>query len=361
MLLPGHDMLQTELLEYDLPPELIATRPAEPRDAARLMVVRVSDDRVEHAVCRDLPEFLEAGDALVLNTTAVAPARLRGRRAATGGRVDALFLDETAPRRWSVMLSSGGRLRPGDRIDLLDARGRPGDSGLELLEPGPDGWIARLTGPYETAAVLERLGLTPLPPYILKARRDAAAVPDARDRAWYQTVYADPARRRSVAAPTAGLHFTPGLLDRLAERGVRRIDVTLHVGPGTFRPIAAASVEQHDMHAEQYEVPASAVAALRETPGRVIAVGSTAIRTLESLPKSLSDGPFRGRTDLLIAPPYELKHADGLLTNFHLPRTTLLALVAALVGLDRLHALYREAIRRRYRFYSYGDAMLVLP
>jgi S-adenosylmethionine:tRNA ribosyltransferase-isomerase len=354
-------MLQTELLEYDLPPELIATRPAEPRDASRLMVVRRGDDRVDHAHARDLPDILEAGDALVFNTTAVAPARLRGRRAGTGGRVDGLFLAETAPGTWSVMLGSGGRLKPGDRIELVDERGRPGESGLELVEPGPDGWIARLTGPHDTGAVLDRLGLTPLPPYILKARRDAAAIPDAQDRAWYQTVYADPARCASVAAPTAGLHFTPDLLDRLAARGVRRIDVTLHVGPGTFRPISATTVEQHAMHAEQYEVSPQAAEVLRDTPGRVIAVGSTAIRTLESLPKPLPGGPFRGATDLLIAPPYEPKHADGLLTNFHLPRTTLLALVAALVGLDRLHALYREAIRRRYRFYSYGDAMLVLP
>jgi S-adenosylmethionine:tRNA ribosyltransferase-isomerase len=361
---PRH-VLPTQRLDYDLPQELIATRPAEPRDSARMMVVRRSDERIDHVLVRDLPRYLEAGDAIVFNTTAVAPARLHGRRAGTGGRVECLFVEEPFPGTWLVMLQSGGRLRPGEHIELVEAQGRPGGCALELIEARPEGWLARLTGPQDTARVLERLGLTPLPPYILKAR-GGAVIPDALDRRWYQTVYADPRQRGSVAAPTAGLHFTPGLLARLQAEGVERIDVTLHVGPGTFRPITAPTVEQHVMHAEHYAVSPEAIAALRRTRGRILAVGSTAVRTLESLPRPLPDpesleGPLRGHTDLLIAPSYEFQRADGMLTNFHLPRTTLLALVAAVIGLDRVKAVYEEAARLRYRFYSYGDAMLILP
>jgi len=358
-------VLPTQRLDYDLPPELIATRPAEPRDSARMMVVRRNHDRFEHARARDLPDYLEADDALVFNTTAVAPARLYGRRAGTGGKVECLFVEEPAPGTWLVMLQSGGRLRPGDRIELVDAQGASGGIGLDLIETHLHGWLAKLTGPLDTAAVLERLGLTPLPPYILRARGETV-VPDTQDRQWYQTIYADPGERRSVAAPTAGLHFTPELLERLTRHGVGRIDVTLHVGPGTFRPITAPTVEQHAMHAEHYAVSRQALAALRRTRGRIFAVGSTAVRTLESLPTPLPDpealdGPIHKSTDLLIAPPYALKHVQGMLTNFHLPRSTLLALVAAVIGLDRLKAAYEEAIGHRYRFYSYGDAMLILP
>jgi S-adenosylmethionine:tRNA ribosyltransferase-isomerase len=358
-------VLPTQRLDYDLPPELIATRPAEPRDSARMMVVRRNDDRFEHARARDLPDYLEAGDALVFNTTAVAPARLHGRRAGTGGKVECLFVQEPAPGTWLVMLQSSGRLRPGDRIELFDEQGASDGVGLDLIETHPQGWLAKLTGPQDTAGVLDRLGLTPLPPYILRAR-GGSVVPDAQDRRWYQTIYADAGQRHSVAAPTAGLHFTPELLERLTRHGVGRIDVTLHVGPGTFRPITAPTVEQHAMHAEPYAVSPQALAALRRTRGRIFAVGSTAVRTLESLPQPLPDpgslqGPVRGSTDLLIAPPYALKHVQGMLTNFHLPRSTLLALVAAVIGLDRLKAAYEEAVRKRYRFYSYGDAMLILP
>jgi S-adenosylmethionine:tRNA ribosyltransferase-isomerase len=361
---PRH-VLPTQRLDYDLPPELIATQPAEPRDSARMMVVRRSDDRIEHARARDLPDYLETGDALVFNTTAVAPARLYGRRAGTGGKVECLFVEEPAPGTWLVMLQCGGRLRARERIELLDTQGTTGEIGLELIETHPEGWLAKLTGPQGTAAVLDHLGHTPLPPYILKAR-GGTVVPDTQDRRWYQTIYADPDERHSVAAPTAGLHFTPELLDRLNRHGVQRIDVTLHVGPGTFRPITAATVEQHAMHAEHYAVTPQALAALRGSPGRIFAVGSTSVRTLESLSKPLPapetlGGPVRGSTDLLIAPPYTAKHVQGMLTNFHLPRSTLLALVAAFIGLERLKAAYEEAIKRRYRFYSYGDAMLILP
>ncbi|MHC4413848.1 MAG: tRNA preQ1(34) S-adenosylmethionine ribosyltransferase-isomerase QueA [Planctomycetota bacterium] len=361
--------LRTDELDFSLPPELIATRPAEPRDSARMMVLSRRDENIRHACVGDLPEYLQPADALVFNTTAVAPARLRGRRRATGGRVEGLFLEELGPGRWLTMLTSGGRLSPGEQIELDPADRRGGGHRLELVEPHPEGWIVRPLGSETTASILDEVGRTPLPPYILKAR-DGVEVPDALDRRWYQTVYADPRQRRSVAAPTAGLHFTPRLLASLQDAGVRRIDVTLHVGPGTFRPITAETIEQHVMHPEQYCVGTEAVAALREVAegarGRVVAVGSTAVRTLESLPQPLPRpqalaGPLSGRTDLLIAPPYRFRLVHAMLTNFHLPRSTLLALVAAMVGLPRVRAAYGEAIRHRYRFYSYGDAMLILP
>jgi S-adenosylmethionine:tRNA ribosyltransferase-isomerase len=218
---PGH-VLPTEQLDYDLPPELIATRPAEPRDSARMMVVRRGDDQFD---------------------------RFHGRRAGTGGKVEGLFVEEPTPGTWLVMLQSGGRLRPGERVELVDEQGAFGGAVLDLVETHPEGWLAKLTGPQDTAGVLDRIGLTPLPPYILRARGETV-VPDTQDRRGDQTIYADPRERRSVAAPTAGLHFTPELLERLSQRGVGRIDVTLHVGPGTFRPITTPTVEQNAMHAE---------------------------------------------------------------------------------------------------------------
>ncbi len=360
--------LVTDALEYELPPELIASRPAEPRDSARLLVCRRSDDRLEHASVGDLPGYLQAGDAMVFNTSAVAPARFRGRRAETGGGVEGLFVEQAGDGGWIVMLASNGRLRAGDRIELLDRHGNVTAHRLELIETHTEGWRVLLHGEGPAAALLDEVGLTPLPPYIRKAR-DGQEIDDDLDRAWYQTIYADPARRRSVAAPTAGLHFTDDLLARLDESGVRRINVALDVGPGTFRPITAPTLAGHIMHAEHYAVSPASIAALHivgHARRRIVAVGTTSARTLESLPDPLPspeslDGPIVGCTNLLIAPPYRPRRFDGLLTNFHLPRSTLLALVAALVGLDRLLAMYAEAVRRQYRFYSYGDAMLILP
>ncbi len=360
--------LRTDQLGYELPPQLVATRPAEPRDSARLLVMSRSGTGIEHARVRDLPRFLRAGDAMVFNDSAVIPARLVGRRVDTSGRVEGLFLEEAeTDGGWLVLLSSNGRLRPGVQVELLDTRSRPSGRRLHLGERRGDAWIVRLEPPGPTAAVLDAVGWTPIPPYILKARREGH-VDDERDRVWYETVYADPHRRHSVAAPTAGLHFTPALLADLDDAGVRRLGVTLHVGAGTFRPIRVDLVEKHRMDAERFEVSASVLAAVRAArggergpaAGRVIAVGTTVVRVLESLPAA-GEGPLAERTDLLITPPYRFKHTDGMLTNFHLPHSTLLALVAAMVGLERLKAVYREAIERRYRFYSYGDAMLVLP
>jgi S-adenosylmethionine:tRNA ribosyltransferase-isomerase len=365
--------LSTDALDYELPEQLIATQPAEPRDHARLLVVRSSSAAIEHRIVSELPSLLDGEDTLVFNNTAVAPARIAGRRADTGGGVDGLFLHERDDGSWQMMLRSNGRLRRGQRIDLLDTDDQPSGFVLELTERDGSEWRGRIEGRPSTDTVLEAIGRTPLPPYIQRARHaQGIEISDERDRQWYQTTYADPERRRSVAAPTAGLHFTPRLLEAIARRGVRRLDVTLHVGTGTFKPVTAKTIDEHEMHTEFYEVDQATVEALRETRqriertgrGRIIAVGTTTVRTLESLPNPLPTqavGPIAGETDLLIAPPYQFNLVDGMLTNFHLPRSTLLALVAAMVGLERLLAIYREAVEREYRFYSYGDAMLILP
>lgn len=426
-------VLRTGDLDYDLPPGAVAIRPVSPRDSARLLVVSRSDERLrEDARVSDLPRFLRAGDALVLNDTRTLPARLEGRKVATtgapasaqtsgepGGRVTGLFLEEiggaaardpaergssdliVSPRAWRVLLKSNGRLREGQRIALRSAGAdaQPPSQDLEaevslrLVRREGDAWLAALEGPGASASahdILARLGATPLPPYILAARRDAhESVPDAADRAWYQTVYArgDMTASRSVAAPTAGLHFTPALLAALEAQGVRRERVTLHVGEGTFKPIETEFVEQHPMHEEWFEVSRDALARLddaRASGGRVIAVGTTTARTLESVPTPLPPGEgetIAQATRLLITPGFTFRRVDALLTNFHLPRSTLLALVGAFLeparpdagratgegepltsdGVRRLLNLYRHALGFGYRFYSYGDAMLILP
>jgi S-adenosylmethionine:tRNA ribosyltransferase-isomerase len=361
--------LRTEELDYDLPPELIATRPAEPRDAARMLVVSRSTDFIEHRHVRDLPEYLQRDDVLVLNDTSVVPARIQGHRVATKGRVEGLFVDEIKndPTQWKVLLKAGGRLQPGDQIELSDASGQAGGIQIELHHREDEQWIVKVDSSLPTSIILERVGSTPLPPYILKARGESLS-DDLLDRRWYQTVYAKDHQRASVAAPTAGLHFTPELLGRVERMGVRRIDVTLHVGQGTFKPVTAATLGEHRMHSEWFELTSDTVRALASATGRVLAVGTTTVRTLESAAVPILSakgtqmyGGISGMTDLLIAPPYEFQLVQGMLTNFHLPRSTLLALVAAMIGLERLRTIYREAIERGYRFYSYGDAMLILP
>lgn len=382
-------MLRTSDLEYHLPHERIATRPAEPRDSARLMVVSRTDGRrIDHARVADLPTFLRAEDLLVRNVSRVAPARLRGRRRDTGGAVEGLFLRELPSGAWEALLRSNGRLRTNAVIDLHTPQGEESGVVLTLLERAGDGWrihaahAANPGAPLSAHVALSRAGATPLPPYILKARRDARiSLDDALDRAWYQTVYAANGQEGSIAAPTAGLHFTPELLDRVEAAGARWADVTLHVGTGTFKPVESAFVEEHPMHAEWCEVGAETLRAVerarakrgvtsgRDTSGgdgRVLAIGTTSARALESVPADApSDADWRAETRLLITPGYEWKRVDAMLTNFHLPRSTLLAMVAALFpGPDpvrRLLSHYNDAITSGYRFYSYGDAMLVLP
>lgn len=359
-------LMRTDDLDYHLPDPLIATEPAEPRDSARLMVVRRRPGRpasIEHRRVRDLTglNFFRPGDLIVVNRTRVLPAYLRATRSATGGAVRGLFLAATDDGQWRVMLESRGRLQPGERIDLDDR------SFLTLDAPlGGGQWRAVLTSPMQAAALLEKVGRTPLPPYIRGARkrREQPQWTDA-DARRYNTVYArEPG---SVAAPTAGLHFTPQLLEALAAAGVRRAEVTLDVGLGTFEPIRTDTLEAHPMHHENLRIPAQTTAALRETRargGRVVPIGTTTVRALESLPAALPTGDYTAETDLFIYPgaDFTFRFTDALMTNFHLPRSTLLAMIAALpgAGLEEVRRWYRVAIEEEYRFYSYGDAMLIV-
>jgi len=344
--------------DFDLPAELIAQHPVEPRDRSRLMVVDRRRGGWEHRVFAELPELLHPGDVVVRNDTRVVPARLVGRREATGGRWEGLFLRERPDGLWEVLAKTRGRPVPGEHVVVglglrlvLAARG---ESGCWIVRPRRDSGDASDEGE-TTLALLERHGQTPLPPYIRRGR----AAPG--DRLAYQTVYA--LRPGSVAAPTAGLHFTEAVLDRLAARGIACVDLTLHVGLGTFRPIETHRLEDHVMHAEWAELSPAAVATLeahRRQGGRIVAVGTTTARTLETAAASGTLQPFAGETRLFIRPGHVFRGLDALVTNFHLPRSSLLVLVSALAGIDLIRAAYAEAIRCRYRFFSYGDAMLIL-
>lgn len=363
--------MHTDDLDYHLPEELIAQTPAEQRDHARLMVVHDGGRSVDHRHVSDLPDVLPANALLIFNDTRVLPARFYARRVRTSGGVEGLFIETRDDHVWTVLLRSGGRLRAGERIALLDADQQTTDHELELLEQAGDGaWQVRKCSPLDTQQLLERVGQMPLPPYIQRMRATAAAASPFMaklrelDRQRYQTVYAR--TPGAVAAPTAGLHFTPELLEQLRQRGIQTAYVTLHVGLGTFQPVRTATLEEHPMHTEHFTVPPEVIAALKaaRAEGRpIIPVGTTSVRALESLPIDLPDAGYEGDTDLLIQPGYGFRFADSLMTNFHLPRSTLLALVAAMFpepGLQTLLKLYQQAIDRRYRFYSYGDAMLIL-
>jgi S-adenosylmethionine:tRNA ribosyltransferase-isomerase len=345
--------VDTSDFDYELPPELIAQAPVEPRDRSRLMVIDRAGGVLSHRVFADLPELLRPGDCLVRNDSRVLPARLVGERERTGGRWEGLFLGVAADGGWECLATTRGKPVPGEWI-RIDAGLR-----LELVAKGEGGrWRVRPEPAGSHVALLEAHGRVPLPPYI----RKGVAAPD--DRACYQTTYAR--ESGSVAAPTAGLHFTPALFERLAARGVAVADVTLHVGIGTFRPIEAERVEDHVMHGEWARIDAAAVAAIdaaRAAGGRVIAVGTTSVRTLETAAARGGGrvAPFEGVTDLYIRPGHAFRGLDGMITNFHLPRSSLIVLVAALAGLDLVRRAYDEAVRERYRFYSYGDAMLVVP
>jgi S-adenosylmethionine:tRNA ribosyltransferase-isomerase len=318
-----------------------------------------------HYHFRDLPELLEPGDLLVLNDTRVVPARLVGRRARTEGKWEGLFVRALPENAWEMLCQTRGRLIVGETLLVEPASTETGgDEPLRLCLVGKTAnghWIARPEGVEgETPAeVLGRYGRVPLPPYIRKGRAGEA------DRQRYQTVYAS--RAGAVAAPTAGLHFTPDLLARLEKRGIGRAFVTLHVGPGTFQPVTVEDVAEHRMQAEWGELPAAtaeAVTACRKRGRRVVAVGTTTVRVLETAAASGGENeplrPWTGETDLTIRPPFTFRAVDALITNFHLPRSSLLLLVGAFTGLESMRAAYREAVAREYRFYSYGDAMLIL-
>lgn len=336
--------------EYDLPPELIAQEPIEPRDQARLLVVRRAEQRLEHRRFADLPDLLTPGDLVVLNDTRVLHARLLGKRVATGGKWEGLFLRATPDGSWEMMCQTRGRLQAGDRIEV-----EPHGLLLTMTEKLPEGrWLVRPEGIEPAEILLARHGHVPLPPYIRKgqARDD--------DGQRYQTVYAK--QPGAVAAPTAGLHFTESVFEGLKRRGVDWAFVTLHVGMGTFRPMEAADPTQHRMHQEfgvLSEETAMAIRRCKERGGRVVAIGTTSVRTLETAGKESPLRAWSGDTDLFIYPPYRFAVVDAMVTNFHLPKTTLLLMVAAFGGTELVDRAYQEAIAERYRFYSYGDAMLI--
>jgi S-adenosylmethionine:tRNA ribosyltransferase-isomerase len=339
--------LHTADFDYHLPPELIAQNPADQREMSRLMVVDRSRSTIRHDRFANLGRYLSPGDVLVANRSKVLPARMRARKD-TGGAVELLLLRRLGMGRWDALARPSRKLRPGMRL-LID-----GSRMTVLLERlGSDGeWTITLGGVPDTDAEIHRAGELPLPPYIQSSEAPAER---------YQTVYAD--REGSVAAPTAGLHFTESLIAGLRDSHIDIQFVTLHVGPGTFRPVTAERVEEHHMHAEWGEVPpavASAVQETRDRDRRVVAVGTTSTRLLETAAASGRIEAFRGQTAHFIYPGYRFRAIDALITNFHLPRSTLLMLVSALAGRDLIFEAYAEAIRERYRFFSFGDAMLIL-
>ena len=332
---------------YDLPEERIAQTPVEPRDHSRLMVLHRDTDQIEHKHFYDVIDYLNPGDVLVINETRVIPARLFGERAG-GGACEVLLLRQLGPKRWETLVKPGKKLKPGAEITFGGGRLRARiaettDVGGRIVDFDCDGTFE---------AALDELGEMPLPPYIHERLQD-------KER--YQTVYAK--QEGSAAAPTAGLHFTPELLDRIREKGVDVVPVLLHVGLGTFRPVKTENVEEHEMHSEYFEVTAEAAArinAARERGGRVVAVGTTSVRTLESAAENGVLLPRRGETSIFIKPGYRFQMVDALITNFHLPGSTLVMLVSALYDRERILAAYAEAVRDGYRFFSFGDAMLIL-
>jgi len=344
--------MDLEALDYTLDPALIAQRPLAARDGGRLLVVGRDEGVRAHASVRELGAWLGAGDLLVPNDAAVVPARLRGRRA-TGGAVEVLVVEPAEGEgRWRCLTRNLGRAQPGERIqvgpDLECVLGERSGGPYREVQLRADG---------DLAAALVRYGEVPLPPYI---RRPSG--PEPADRARYQTVFARVPG--AVAAPTAGLHFTAALLERLARQGIQHAALTLLVGPATFLPVRTGSLAAHRVPAERYVIPeatAAAIARTRAAGGRIVAVGTTSVRALESAAQSDGTVPAgSGRTDLVIAPGHRFRAVDALLTNLHLPRSSLLALVAAFAGVEATRAAYRSATAQGYRFYSYGDAMLIL-
>ena len=342
--------MRVDLFDFHLPPERIALRPVRPRDAARMLVVR-DEGPFEDRTVRDLPAQLRRGDVLVFNDTRVIPAQLEGRRGQA--RIGATLHKRIELRRWQAFVRNGKRLREGDTIDFAN--------GVQAMVEGrgDDGsWMLAFLGDEPVEMLLERAGQMPLPPYIAGKRAT-----DAADRSDYQTMFA--ARDGAVAAPTAALHFTPELMTALGKAGIGHETLTLHVGAGTFLPVKAEDTADHAMHAEWGTIAPEVAARLnaaRAAGGRVIAVGTTSLRLLESAADEKGTiQPFTGDTAIFITPGYRFRAIDGLMTNFHLPKSTLFMLVSALIGRERMQAAYAHAIAAEYRFYSYGDASLLLP
>jgi S-adenosylmethionine:tRNA ribosyltransferase-isomerase len=338
-----------QLSEFDFPfdPTLIAAHPILPRDHARLLVLQPLDHSLAHRRVDELPDLLQPGDLLVVNDTKVLASRVAGRKRSSGAEVDILFVKDLGDAVWEVLIK--GTYRPGQVLEMGT------EASVVVVERGATRTTVRVESPIPFPEWLRQYGRMPLPPYLKRAPTD-------QDREWYQTLFAQ--HEGAIAAPTAGLHFTPSLLARLQQRGIGLTTITLHVGVGTFKPVTVNQIEDHRMGAEWIEVGAEALRAIEQVRvkgRRIVAVGTTVVRALETAARV--DGqirPYRGETHIFMTPGFPFKVVDALLTNFHLPRTTLLMLVSALAGTEFLRQAYAEAVRERYRFYSYGDAMLIL-
>jgi S-adenosylmethionine:tRNA ribosyltransferase-isomerase len=349
--------MRTDRLDYELPAELIAQQPAAVRGDSRLLVLNRKGGTLTDSRFSRVGQYLSKGDCLVVNDTKVLPARFFARRN-TGGKLEGLFLEELDKSVWRVMFKGAGRVKAGEKIYLKDRTGSDCCITRLLEKTGKGGWILQVEGDDDLHVVLERIGFAPLPPYI---KRGNDLSQDEIDRQRYQTVYAS--ADGAVAAPTAGLHFTQELIGRIKEKGVNFASVTLHVGTGTFRPVNTEKLEEHKMHPERFVINkenADIINTTKKDGGRIIGVGTTSLRVLETVAENGQVRPAEGQTNLFITPGYEFKIIDAMITNFHLPRSTLLALVAAFAGLENILASYRHAVQNRYRFYSYGDAMLII-
>jgi S-adenosylmethionine:tRNA ribosyltransferase-isomerase len=349
--------MKTDRLNYDLPPELIAQEPLSVRSDSRLLVLNHKSGCFSDSRFNNLDEFLRPGDCLVLNDTKVLPARFFARRT-TGARLEGLFLSENTSHIWTVYLKGMRKIKQGEKIYLTDKQ-RGDCCQAKLLEKNDAGKCRlKIISDRDAHTILEEIGFPPLPPYIKRSDDPDVA---AKDKLRYQTVYAQKAG--AVAAPTAGLHFTDRLMEQLKQAGIRFAYITLHVGAGTFKPITAENLEDHKIHEEQFSLDkknAVLINTAKNNGGRIIPVGTTSTRVLETVAHHSRIIPAAGSTDLFITPGYQFKITDAMITNFHLPKSSLLALVAAFAGLEKILAAYRHAVEQKYRFYSYGDAMLII-
>lgn len=349
--------MKTELLDYTLPAGLIAQAPADRRSESRLLVLHRDSGRLEDRHFGDLVEYLLRTDCLVFNNTRVLPARFYFLRKGDI-RMEALFLNQKGPHQWQVMVKNARRIKQGEMLTLVGRDNQPAGqcTAVERTEEGH--WIIQLANPHSVEVILEKIGFAPLPPYI---KRDGTTDPVDEDLSRYQTVFAE--RPGAIAAPTAGLHFDNDLLVKINQKEIPNARCTLHVGTGTFKPVETEILEDHPIHSEFYELPKDAAGIInhtRQAGGRIIAVGTTSVRTLETVARNGLAYAGSGSTNIFITPGYTFQLTDAMVTNFHLPRSTLLALVAAFAGLETILKAYQHAIENKYRFYSYGDAMLIL-
>ena len=349
--------MDIEKLNYHLPAELIAQRPAPNRSDSRMLVLDRSADSLLDSKFSQIAQFIKKGDCLVINNTKVLPARFFAQKK-TGAKIEGLFI-AVQDNKWKVMLKNSARVKIGDTLNLLDRSKNQFCTAVIISKLSDGQWLIKPESSLPALQILETIGFAPLPPYI---KRTDPASQHQLDTNRYQTVYAK--QNGAIAAPTAGLHFTPEILEQIKEKGVSIAQITLHVGQGTFLPVKTQTLQEHKIHSEQYSIAAQNAGIINETisrGGKIFAVGTTAVRTLETVAQKYGKiTAAQGQTTLFITPGFEFKITDALITNFHLPKSTLLALVAAFAGLDKILAAYKHAVDKKYRFYSYGDCMLIL-